>query len=338
MNWIYDYSYGELKSATKDMAFQPFVTDQIFLWLYLKNIQRIDLWSNISVKNRETIKTHLDTNLLPVKQLEKDEHGTHKFLFSLKDGHAVEAVLIPEKHHYTFCISTQVGCPLNCSFCATGTMGFKRNLTSGEILSQILSIKKEIPDYTGKLNIVFMGMGEPLLNYENLKKALEVMTSPKALSISPRNITISTAGILEKIKQLESDFPKIKISFSLNAPDETVREKLMPISKKEPLEAILGYFRQNSRKYRVTFEYVMIKGITDSMEDAKKIAIMLRGIECKINLIPYNENAAFDHHTPDEGRVDEFGEFLSQKGYTVMVRWSKGKSIKSACGQLATGT
>ncbi len=338
MNWIYDYSYEELKHAFKDLGFQAFVTDQIFLWLYLKNIQDIDNWSNISIKNRETIKHHFDTNLTPVQTLEKDGHGTHKFLFSLQDGHAIEAVLIPEKHHYTLCISTQVGCPLKCAFCATGTMGFKRNLTAGEILSQILAIKKEIPDYTGKLNIVFMGMGEPLLNYDNLKKALAVMTSPKALTISPRNITVSTAGILEKIKQLELDFPKIKISFSLNAPDSETRETLMPISKTEPLVAILNYFRQNDRKYRITFEYVMLRDITDSMEDAKKIISLLRGIKCKINLIPYNENAAFSYKTPDERRVDEFGEYLSQKGYTVMVRRSKGKSIKSACGQLATGT
>ena len=336
MNWIYDYSYEELKLAFKELGFQAFVTDQVFLWLYLKNIQDIDHWSNISIKNREKIRNHFNTGLLPVKKLEKDEHGTHKFLFSLQDNHAVEAVLIPEKHHYTLCISTQVGCPLKCAFCATGTMGFKRNLTAGEILTQILAIKQEIPDYTGKLNIVFMGMGEPLLNYDNLKNALDIMTSPKALIISPRNITVSTAGILDKIKQLELDFPKIKISFSLNAPSADTRETLMPITQKEPLSAILGYFRQNGRKYRVTFEYVMIKDVTDSLEDARKVAIMLRGIQCKINLIPYNENKAFTFQTPDEKRVDEFGEFLSQKGYTVMVRWSKGTSIKSACGQLAT--
>jgi len=338
MNWIYDYSYEELKSAFKELGFQGYVTDQVFLWLYFKNIPDVDLWTNISVKNRAIIQEHFTSSLSPLKKLEKDNHGTRKFLFTLEDGLAIEAVLIMEKHHTTFCISTQVGCPLKCSFCATGTMGFKRNLTAGEILAQILAIKKEIPGYAGKLNIVFMGMGEPLLNYGNLKRALEVMISSKALSIPPRNITVSTAGILEKIKQLETDFPKIKISFSLNAADAAVREELMPISRTEPLSTILSYFRQSDRKYRVTFEYVLLKGITDSLEDAKKLAVMLRGIQCKINLIPYNENAAFTFQTPGEAQVDSFGEYLNQKGYTVMVRWSKGKSIKSACGQLATGT
>lgn len=341
MKWIYDLSYDRLKEEIVAANLKKFAADQIFQWLYVKNIQDIDKWSNVSKTNREKLSKLFDTQLNTILDIKKDPRGTQKFLVELPDKHKIEAVLIPEKNHYTLCISTQVGCGLKCKFCATGEMGFKRNLSPGEILSQVLLLKKAIAEYednyTGKINIVFMGMGEPLLNYENLKKALEIIINQNWLAFSTRHITLSTAGILTQIQRFERDFPKIKISLSLNAPTSSLREQLMPISKKEKLAEILDYFRaaREKRKRRVTFEYVLLKGVNDSLEDARKVAELLRGIPCKINLIPYNENKNARFETPPKEDVTAFSDYLYSRGYTAIVRWSKGREIKSACGQLA---
>ncbi len=337
MKWIYDLSYEMLKTEFAGANLKKFTTDQVFQWLYFKNIQDVNLWSNISKTDRQFLESNYNTSLIGVVRATGDEHGTRKFLLELHDKLRIEAVLIPEKHHFTFCISTQAGCPLACRFCATGLLGFKRNLTAGEIISQILVLKNEIRYYTGKLNIVLMGMGEPLLNYENLEQALKIMTSAKAMNISPRNITISTSGILEPLKRFEKTFPRVKISFSLNASDDLMRETLMPISKKEKLADILDYFRDTKldRIHRITFEYVLLKGVNDSTQDARKVAALLRGIPCKINVIPYNRNESLPFKTPSEQEVNAFADYLHEKGYTVIVRWSKGKEIRSACGQLA---
>lgn len=339
MKWIYDLTYDQLKEEIIALGLKTFAVDQVFQWLYEKNTQDINAWSNIGKTNREALIEAYDTMLDNIIGYDEDGQGTQKFLFELKDHLQVESVLIKEKDHYTFCISSQVGCALHCQFCATGRMGFRRNLTPGEILSQVLALKKELTGYTGKINLVFMGMGEPLLNYENLKQALEIITHEKGIGISPRNITLSTVGILEKLRLFEQDFPRVKISFSLNAPDSSLRETLMPVSIKEKLGTILEYFRSTAagRKHRITFEYVLLKGVNDSPEDAVKIVKLLHGIPCKINLIPYNkiEHMAFD--TPEPGSVEAFGDFLHSKGFTVIIRWSKGGGIKSACGQLAIG-
>jgi len=340
MKWIYDLSVDRLKEEMNAVNIKKFVADQIFSWIYAKNIQDITQWTNISKTNRQILANLYDTTLDTILKINEGPGGTKKILVELRDKHKIEAVLIKEQPHYTFCISTQVGCPLKCQFCATGRMGFKRNLSPGEIVSQVLLLKKQLRDYKGKINIVLMGMGEPLLNYDNLKTALGIITSDKGIAIAPRHICLSTAGVLTEMMRLETDFPKIKLSFSLNAPDSALREQLMPISHKEPLDKILEYFRatKRKRKFRVTFEYVLIKGINDSLADAQKVAALVRGIPCKINLIPYNECGASRFETPGKQAVDAFSDYLYSKGYTVIVRWSKGKEIKSACGQLAVNS
>jgi 23S rRNA (adenine2503-C2)-methyltransferase len=337
MKWIYDLSVDRLKEEMNAVNIKKFVADQIFSWIYAKNIQDINQWTNISKANQKILANLYDTTLDTILKINEDPEGTKKILVELRDKHKIEAVLIKEQPHYTFCISTQVGCPLKCKFCATGRMGFKRNLSPGEIVSQVLLLKKQLQDYKGKINIVLMGMGEPLLNYDNLKIALGIITSDKGIAIAPRHICLSTAGILEEVVRLERDFPKIKLSFSLNAADSPLREQLMPISRKEPLDKILEYFRatKEKRKFRLTFEYVLIKGVNDSLVDAQKVAVLVRGIPCKINLIPYNECESPRFETPGKHTVDAFSDYLYSKGYTVIVRWSKGKEIKSACGQLA---
>ncbi|MGD2087665.1 MAG: 23S rRNA (adenine(2503)-C(2))-methyltransferase RlmN [Candidatus Aminicenantes bacterium] len=337
MKWIYNLPVDRLKEEMSAVNIKKFVAHQIFSWIYAKNIQDINQWTNISKTNRQILANLYDTTLNPILKISEDQEGTKKILVELPDKHKIEAVLIKEQPHYTFCISTQVGCPLKCKFCATGRMGFMRNLSPGEIVSQVLLLKKQLRNYKGKINIVLMGMGEPLLNYDNLKIALGIITYDKGIAIAPRHICLSTAGILKEIVRLERDFPKIKLSFSLNAPDSSLREQLMPISQKEPLDKILEYFQafKEKRKFRLTVEYVLLKGVNDSLADAKKVAALIRGIPCKINLIPYNECEPFRFKTPDKHVVDAFSDYLYSKGYTVMVRWSKGKEIKSACGQLA---
>ncbi|MGE5341170.1 MAG: 23S rRNA (adenine(2503)-C(2))-methyltransferase RlmN [Candidatus Omnitrophota bacterium] len=340
MKWIYDLPYDELKEELTQTNFKKFVADQIVQWLYNKNNPEIDQWSNISKTDRERLAQSFNTRFSTVLTIAKDDEETRKFLIQLEDNQRIESVLIPEKHHYTFCISTQAGCPLGCRFCATGKLGFQRNLTPGEIVSQVLILKKELHDaiaYTGKLNLVFMGMGEPLLNYDNLKHALQTLTFEKGMNISPRNMTVSTAGILSELQRLETDFPNIKISFSLNASGSSLRETLMPISRKEKLNLLLDYFRntKEKRKHRITFEYVLLKGVNDSLIHARKVSELIKGIPCKVNVIPYNENPALPFRTPPDETVDAFSDYLHSRGYTVIVRWSKGRTIRSACGQLA---
>ena len=335
MEWFFDLSHDELKECLKNIGVKEFVSIQLSSWILAKNVLDPAGWRNISSENRKRLSENIDFTLNKVIRTDSDPSATRKFLIGLNDGNRIESVLIPEKNHYTFCVSSQVGCALGCRFCATGNLGFKRDLSAGEIISQVLIMKRELSGYTGKINLVFMGMGEPLLNYVNLKKALGRLTDDKGVAISPRRITVSTAGILKNLRKLESDFPNIKISFSLNSADNTQRLKLMPVAKKESLDSIIEYFRATRRRHRITFEYVLIDGINDSLADADKVARLLKSIPSKINLIPYNPVGFADFSTPSVSRVDGFAEFLAQRGYTVMVRWSKGKDIRSACGQLA---
>jgi 23S rRNA (adenine2503-C2)-methyltransferase len=335
MKWIYELTFEKLTEEIADAGLKTFAAGQIFQWIYQKNEREVSGWSNISKINREKLAGMYDTRLKPVLDAREDGQGTRKLLIGLEGDLKIECVLIKEKDHYTFCLSTQVGCALGCRFCATGGLGFTRNLSAGEILTQLLLLKTYIPGYVGKLNLVFMGMGEPLLNYGNLKQALGIIIAEHGVSVSPRNITVSTAGILKPLQRLERDFPRVKISFSLNAPTSHLREQLMPVNRKEPLNAFLDYFRASHRKHRITFEYVLLKGVNDSLEDAGKLGARLKGIPCKVNLIPYNENKGLPFKTPDTETVDAFSEFLHQQGYTVVVRWSKGRGIGSACGQLA---
>ncbi|MBE0665571.1 MAG: 23S rRNA (adenine(2503)-C(2))-methyltransferase RlmN [Candidatus Aminicenantes bacterium] len=336
--WILERQLDELKEELLGAGFRAFTARQVFQWVYHKNMQDTAAWSNIGKADRERIAELYECECRPVLESRGDDQGTRKFLIGLADGLQIEAVLIREKDHYTFCLSTQVGCALDCAFCATGSMGFRRNLSSGEILSQVLTLKKELGDYSGKLNLVFMGMGEPLLNYENLARVLRTISEPDGLSISPRHVTVSTAGILENLKKLEKDFPQVRIAFSLNAPDAILRAELMPVANRENLGDLLAHFRGHKRSRRLTCEYVLLGGVNDSPAQARQLVRLLHGIPAKVNLIPYNENPAQPFRRPDEAAVEKFRAVLVRHGLTVITRWSKGQDIRSACGQLAVST
>jgi len=333
--WILERNLTELQEELHAAGFRDYTARQIFQWLYQKNNQDPSTWSNINKKDREKLAGLYDWNCGPVLSCQSDDQGTLKLLIGLADGLKIETVLIREKDYYTFCLSTQVGCALACRFCATGTMGLRRNLSAGEIVSQVLTLKKELGDYSGKLNLVFMGMGEPLLNYENLNLALQRIVAADAFNISPRHITVSTVGILENLKKLERDFPQVRIAFSLNAPDDDLRVRLMPISQRESLDSLLAHFRGRKSRQRLTCEYVLLKGVNDSPVQARDLVRLLRGIPAKVNLIPYNENPSLPFQRPDEEAVENFRGELVRRGLTVITRWSKGQSIASACGQLA---
>ena len=333
--WILERQLGELQEELRAAGFRDYTARQIFQWLYQKNSQEPAVWSNIGKGDREKLSGLYDWNCRPVLSSQSDKQGTRKLLIGLADGQKIETVLIREKDHYTFCLSTQVGCALACRFCATGTMGFCRNLSAGEIVSQVLTLKKELGDHAGKVNLVFMGMGEPLLNYDNLSLALRRIIAVDGFNISPRHITVSTVGILENLKKLEQDFPQVKIAFSLNAPNNDLRSQLMPVSRSENLDSLLAYFRGKKRRQRITCEYVLLRGVNDGPDMARKLVQLLHGIPAKVNLIPYNENPNLPFQRPDETAVEKFRAELVRRGLTVITRWSKGQDIRSACGQLA---
>jgi 23S rRNA (adenine2503-C2)-methyltransferase len=336
--WMLERSLAELQDELRTARFRDYTARQVFQWLYQKNNQDPATWSNINKQDRERLSGLYEFGCRPVMSRQSDDQGTRKLLIGLADGLKIEAVLIREKGHYTFCLSTQVGCALACKFCATGTMGLRRNLSAGEIVSQVLSLKKELGDYGGKLNLVFMGMGEPLLNYGNLSLALQRIIAVDALAIPARHVTVSTVGILENLKKLELDFPQVRIAFSLNAPTSGLRSELMPVSRRENLDSLLAYFEGKKRSQRITCEYVLLRNVNDSPTQAKELVSLLHGIPVKVNLIPYNENSTLPFQRPDESVVEKFRAELVRRGLTVITRWSKGQSISSACGQLAVLT
>ena len=279
---------------------------------------------------------HFVIDRLEVEKIETSRDGSRKYLFKLNDGKYIESVLIPERDHYTLCISSQVGCAQGCLFCLTAAGGFERNLTRAEIIAQVRDIKNELHDPEQLRNIVFMGMGEPLANYKNLVSALSTITDNGAgLRFSSRRITLSTAGLVPKLTTLGRD-TLVNLAISLNATDNETRNRLMPINRKYPLEALLNACRQYPLPAgrRITFEYILIKGINDSEDDARRLAKLLQPIRCKINLIPFNPHEGCDFDRPAEAVIQSFYDILFANNYTVIIRRSKGQDISATCGQL----
>jgi 23S rRNA (adenine2503-C2)-methyltransferase len=285
---------------------------------------------------RQLLSNHFRINRLQKIRVETSIDGSQKYLFKLEDNNCVESILIPEKGHYTLCISSQVGCALGCRFCLTAKSGFVRNLTKSEIVSQVRDVLYDLDETRRLTNIVMMGMGEPLANFENVLGAIFTITSVEAgLGFSNRRVTLSTAGLVHKIQPLGCD-TRINLAVSLNATDNNTRDMLMPINRVHPIETLLeacrNYPLQPHR--RITFEYILIKGINDTPEHAHRLAQLLRPIRAKINLIAFNEHDGCDFTPPDESVMLRFQEILLQKNYTAIIRRSKGRDISAACGQL----
>jgi 23S rRNA (adenine2503-C2)-methyltransferase len=326
----------ELAAWLTDSKIAAYRADQIQKWIYLKQVDNFDLMTDLSKDIRILLSENFIVGRLESELIETSRDGSFKYLFKLDDGKRIESVLIPERDHYTLCVSSQVGCAQGCRFCLTATGGFERNLTRGEIVAQARDIKSDLDDEKRLTNIVFMGMGEPLANYKNLISAIGVLTDNDAgLRFASRRITVSTAGLVPKISALGRD-TRVNLAVSLNATDNKTRDNLMPINRKYPLEKLLEACRQYrpAPGRRITFEYILIKGINDSENDARRLAKMLRSIRCKINLIPFNTHEGCGFGRPSEATINRFQDILIGKNYTVIVRISKGQDISAACGQL----
>lgn len=325
----------QIKEIIENNSLPSYRATQLIHWIYKKYASKINEITEWPKSLRETFsqKYYIGNINLINRIISKD--GTEKFLWKLEDGKTIESVLIPDRNRLTLCISSQVGCSLKCRFCFTGKIGFKRNLQAWEIIDQFIQTSKIIEKENKKItNIVFMGMGEPLLNFENVVEAL--WRFKNLLEFSPRRITLSTAGIIPGLKELPCKAPPVKLAISLNALDNKTRNYLMPVNKKYPLHELLKTLKQYPLKHgqRITFEYVMLKNINSSEKDAYRFAEILRGIPCKINLIPFNPWKGCELEGAPEEDILRFQEILASKGYSVFIRKSKGADIFAACGQL----
>jgi 23S rRNA (adenine2503-C2)-methyltransferase len=336
---IRNLSQKELQIFFIEIGDKAFRAKQVYEWLWKRGAHSFDAMTNLSISTRDKLKEHFEILAVKIKTTQISSDRTIKNAFELHDGSIVEGVLIPATDRMTACISSQVGCSLTCKFCATGTLKRLRNIGFDEIYDQVVHIKNQAEqNYNQPLtNIVYMGMGEPLLNYKGMMESIAKITSPDGLGMSPKRITVSTAGIAKMIKKLGDDEVKFNLAVSLHAADDKKRDYIMPINEQNSLTALsesLLYFHEKTGT-RVTFEYIVFKDFNDGVEDAAQLAAFCKDIPCKINIIEYNpiEGGEFKQTTPE--RLNAFVNHLEKNRLVVNIRRSKGKDIDAACGQLA---
>ena len=332
---IRDQSFEELIAYMKSLGEAPFHASQIFEWIYQKQVQDFNRMTNLSKALKARLKKEFTFSNQAVLEKQVSSDGTIKVLFELYDKEKVETVLIPTSKRATVCISTQAGCKFGCRFCASGIGGWKRNLDCAEILDQILYMKK-IAKGKPLSHIVFMGVGEPLDNYDNLIKAVRTINSSKGINIAARRITISTCGIIPKIEKLAGEGMQIELAVSLHGSSDDSRNVLMPINKKYPVKELIEVCRRyhKATKRQITFEYIMIKDVTCTDEAARQLGRLLKGLECKINLIPYNPVDEFEHEPPSRNKMFIFKSQLARYGIRSTIRTPRGSDVSAACGQL----
>ena len=334
MKNIKDYELEELKQELKNIGEKPFRAEQIFKWLYDEKVKSFDEMTNLSLELREKLnKEYTICNFNIIKKQESKD-GTIKYLFDVLDGNAIETVLMSYHHGYSLCVSSQIGCKMGCKFCASTGINFIRSLTSGEIVEQILAVEQD----TGVRisNIVFMGIGEPLDNYENVVKAIRIINHPKGLNIGARHISISTSGLVPKIYKLAEENIQCTLSISLHATNNEKRSSMMPINDAYPIEELIkackDYIKMTNR--RISFEYALAKDNNDNLEDAKELVKLLKGMLCHVNLIPINkiENGKFTKSSNEN--IMKFRDYLNDHGIVATIRRELGSDIDAACGQL----
>jgi len=327
---------AELEAALESHGVQRFHARQLYRWVYKRGVTDIDQMTDLSRADRETIKNEFMISTPKVVGDDRSVDGTRKLVLELADARRIESVFIPDTPSMTFCISTQVGCAMACGFCLTGKMGLVRNLTAGEIAGQVrvLAAATEMLDHP--FNIVLMGMGEPLHNYDNTMKALRMLHEGHGLAIPPRRVTLSTVGIVPGLDRLAREPLMPNLAVSLHATTDEQRTRLVPPNRKYPLAEILEACRRFplKRRSRITFEYVMLADVNDTPEDARRLARLLNGIKSKVNLIPLNPAPGIPYERPSDERVDRFAQILADRHLTVSVRKSRGRDIRAACGQL----
>ena len=334
---IKDIAESDLAAWLSQHDIAPYRAGQIFRWIYHRNAKTFWEMTDLSKTLRQWLSQRLTISHLQAEKTQVSRDGSRKYLFPLTDGHHVESVLIPEGDHWTLCISSQMGCPMGCRFCLTGTGGFIRNLTSGEIINQVCAAKEALESPHPLTNIVFMGMGEPLANYENVLKAIAVFLGSNGLQFSKRRVTLSTVGVASAIDALGKD-ASLNLAISLNAADNATRSRIMPVNDAYPLDALLSACKRFPvpAGRRLTFEYVLLSQVNDSAEDAIRLAGLLKPFRAKINLIPFNPFEGSPFKRPPSETILAFQDLLIQHHFTVLIRWSKGQDIGAACGQLRT--
>ena len=339
---IRSLSFSEIETFLLDNGHKKFRAKQVYEWLWKKSANSIDDMSNLSKDLRQLLNNHFEINNIKVDATQISDDRTVKVGFKLSDDKVIEGVLIPTDTRATACISSQTGCALNCDFCATAMLGKGRDLTPGEIYDQVVILNSiSIEKYDIPLsNIVLMGMGEPLLNYDNVLSAIEKITSDKGLGISPKRITLSTSGVTKMIEKLADDDVKFNLAVSLHSANQETRNRIMPINKSNDLSELataLKYF-YNKTQSRITFEYLLLGGVTDSLNDAKELAEFCKIVPCKINLIDFNLVEGKSYRKSTEKNTNIFIEYLESKNLIVNFRRSRGKDIDAACGQLVNKT
>jgi 23S rRNA (adenine2503-C2)-methyltransferase len=345
---IADLELHELEQALERIGRPRFHARQIFQWIHRRGVTAFDAMSDLSRDLRTEAARDFCISTPEVLRTERSIDGTTKFLLRLSDGKLIESVCIPEAladeptptrtERMTFCLSTQVGCAMKCAFCLTGKMGIDRNLTAGEIVGQVRVLADRLDLLDARFNIVLMGMGEPLHNYDQTMKALRILADERGFAISPRRITLSTVGVLPALERLATEPLMPNLAISLHSTTEDQRDMLVPINRKYGLQDLLDACRRFplKRRNRITFEYVLLKDVNDTPEDARRLVKLLNGIKSKVNLLPLNEAAGIPFERPSDDRVNRFARILADHHLTVSVRKSRGRDIRAACGQLIT--
>lgn len=336
---IRNLSFDQLKAEMLAAGEPAFRAKQVYEWIWKKAARSFDAMGNVPKTTREWLSEKFSLQIVTTAEAQYSSDRTIKSSFQLHDNNLVEGVLIPTRERVTACVSSQVGCSLTCSFCATGYMDRKRNLESFEIYDQVVLIRDQAQEKYGQAltNIVYMGMGEPLLNYANVLKSIEQITSPEGLGMSPRRITVSTAGIAKMIQKLGDDQVKFNLALSLHAANDTKRNQIMPINESNTLQvlkaALLYFFEKTGNE--ITLEYIVFNKFNDTLEDARELYEFAKGIPCKINLIEYNPIAQSSFLNAEADAIAKFSAFLESKRMIVNIRRSRGRDIDAACGQLA---
>jgi 23S rRNA (adenine2503-C2)-methyltransferase len=334
---LLDLLPAELESLVAELGAPGYRARQIADWIYRKGVTDLDRMTNLPRELRLALAERARVEVPVVERRTPSQDGSQKFVFRLGDGARIQSVLMPDGDRRTLCLSTQVGCGFGCAFCLTGAMGLDRNLTTGEITGQVLGVAGTTAADERITHIVYMGMGEPLANYQATVRSLRLLTDPLAFGFSPRRITVSTVGLVNGIERLAGEDLRVNLAVSLHATSNETRDRLMPVNKRFGIAELLAACRRFPLPFRqrMTFEYVLLDGVNDSPEDARELARLLRGIRAKINLIPFNDwqGAAFSR--PSLPRILAFQHTLLERGITATVRWSKGEDIGAACGQLS---
>lgn len=336
---LLDFDLPELRNWFSEIEENQFRADQLIQWIHQRGVTDFASMTNLSKSLREKLALLAEIRLPEVTYSGQSPDGTRKWLLRYPDGNSIETVYIPEKNRGTLCVSSQVGCALNCSFCATGKQGFNRNLSVGEIIGQLwMAEHRLIPKTKEKsvTNVVMMGMGEPLMNFNAVVKAMNLMLNDMAYGLSKYRVTLSTSGLIPQMEQLKKISP-VSLAVSLHAPNNALRNELVPLNKKYPIELLIPvcqhYYAQEPKR-SVTFEYVMLRGVNDTLEHARELAQLLKGVRCKLNLIPFNPFSLSEYECSEWSVIERFQNVMKKAGINTTVRKTRGEKISAACGQL----